>query len=100
MRLFQWLNPTVGKYDVFAVLSDAEAGVLLARFGEKAKTSQVKGEHYYFLNTRRKTITPMPFLALAFGGQYNDDPPIGSVLPTLRIDLTEYRLRPSKWARE
>ena len=100
MRLFQWLNPTVGKYDVFAVLSDAEAGVLLARFGEKAKTSQVSGKHYYFLNTGRKTITPLPFLALAFGGQYNDDPPIGAELPALRIDLAEYRLRPSKWARE
>ena len=100
MRLFQWLNPAVGKHDVFAVLNDAEAEALLARFGEKAKTSQVRGNHYYFLNTKHKTITPMPFLALAFGGQYNDDPPIGAELPALRIDLTEYRLRPSKWARE
>ena len=100
MRLFQWLNPAVGKHDVFAVLNDAEAEALLARFGEKAKTSQVRGNHYYFLNTKHKTITPMPFLALAFGGQYNDDPPIGAELPALRVDLTKYSFWPSKWARE
>ena len=100
MRLFQWLNPAVGKYDVFAALSDAEAVVLRARFGEKAKTSQVSGKHYYLLNTKHRTITPLPFLALAFGGQYNDDPPIGSELPALRVDLEEYCLRPYKWARE
>ena len=98
MRLFQWLNPAVGDFDVFAVLSDAEAEALLARFGEKAKTSHRKDGHYFFLNTGRKTITPMPFLALAIGGQYNDDPPIGAELPALQVDLVEYRLRPSKWA--
>lgn len=98
MRIFQWLNPAVGDFDVFAVLDDREATEALAHFGERARTSHVEDEHYYFLNTKHKTITPMPFLALAFGRQYNDDPPVGSELPALRVDLAEYRFRLSKWA--
>ena len=84
----------MGDYDVFAILDSEEYGQVLSRFGSEAKTASRAGEAFYLMNTARKTITPLPFLALAFGGQYNNEPPFGKELETVSVTWEDCRLEP------
>lgn len=77
MRFYEWPNSAVGSYDIFAAMDESEAKNVLSIFGDGAKTCSLHGQYYYFLNTKKKAIAPLPFLALAFGGQYNGYPPYG-----------------------
>lgn len=81
MQVYKWLNEAVGDFDFFVVLSEAEVNdyklarsVSFINDGEK--------QYFYFVNTREITITPMPLLSLAFGGQHN------GYLPFQETDIT------------
>ncbi len=100
MEFYQWLNEAVGDFDVFAVLNEEEAKRISGIFGPGAETASRSGIWYYFLNTENKTVTPMPFLALAFGGQYNGWSPVGTQLSMSEPDWAAYRLESSKWAKK
>ena len=95
MKCYEWLNKQVGDYDVFVVADQRDAEFIVQHFAtEKAKgcKSNFANEWYYFVNSKSKTITPMPILALAFGGQYNGDFPVGKELPAFSLDWKEYTL--------
>ena len=95
MKYYEWLNEQVGDYDVFIVADEKETEIITQHFGtKKAKgcKSNAADEWYYFVNTRNKTITPMPILALAFGGQYNGDFPFGKELQ-FTFNMDEYSLQ-------
>lgn len=91
MRLYEWLYPEVGDYDLFIVADKREMNSIVSQFGDTAKTVSIRDEYYYFVNTQRKTISPLPFLALAFGGQY-DESPVGKQIFRSSLDLKNYQL--------
>ena len=99
MKCFEWLNKQVGEFDVFLIADANETESIVQYFGvESARgcKSHFSDEWYYFVNTKNKTITPMPFLALAFGGQYNGDTPIGEEIASFSLGVNEYSLRTYK----
>ena len=94
MRFFEWHNEIVGDFDVFLVLEEPEMIELSKVFQDKdikSSTFPEEKKYYYFLNTKKKTITPMPKLSLAFGGMYNGYPPYGDELQ-IDIDFSNYTL--------
>lgn len=94
MTYFEWHNEIVGDFDVFLVLDGVEVLELSKKFqGKDIKSANFPEEnkYYYFLNTKKKTITPMPNLSLAFGGMYNGYPPYGEELK-IDIDFSNYTL--------
>lgn len=94
MGFFEWHNEIVGDFDVFLVLEEPEMIELSKMFqGKEIKSATFPEEnkYYYFLNTNKKTITPMPYLSLAFGGMYNGYPPYGKELQ-IDIDFSNYTL--------
>ena len=95
MKCYEWLNEQVGDFDVFIVADKRESDVIINHFAtENAKgcKAHTAGEWYYFVNTQNKTITPMPILALAFGGQYNGDLPFGKKIQFI-FNVDEYSLK-------
>lgn len=96
IEYYEWLNEAVGDFDLFAAMDQAAYDRILERFGDAAKTSYMDGRYYFFLNSKRKLITPMPFLALAFGGMY-DELPIGARKPDFDPRWEDYSLEPSAW---
>lgn len=94
---YVWRNAAVGDFDVFAIVSPSEMQSLVSRFGETAKSISQKDEtgqvkYYYLLNTFKKTVTPLPMLSLAFGGQYNGTAPYGAELRDFTPDFRDYTL--------
>ena len=95
MKCYEWLNGQVCDCDVFIVAEKRESDAIASHFAtEKAKgcKSHLADEWYYFVNTKNKTITPMPILALAFGGQYNGDFPFGKEIQFI-FNIEEYSLK-------
>lgn len=96
MKYFEWLNKEVGNYDVFLIANKKETEDIVRHFAtEYARgcKSKVDDEWYYFLNTNDMTITPMPILSLAFGGQYNGDLPFGKELVQFNLRVEDYALQ-------
>ena len=96
MKCFEWLNKQVGDYDVFLITNKKESEIIVNHFNsESAKgcKSNTKDEWYYFLNIKKRTITPMPELSLAFGGQYNDESPYGRELVSFDFNINEFYLQ-------
>lgn len=96
IEYYEWLNEAVGDFDLFAAMNQAAYDQVLGQFGNAAKTSYLDGKYFFFLNSKRKVITPMPFLALAFGGMY-DELPIGERKPEFNPRWEEYSLEHSVW---
>lgn len=97
MQIYKWLNDAVGDYDLFVVLNEQE----VEKNGlEKSVCfpAEEEAQYFYFVNTEKKTITPMPMLSLAFGGQYNAFPPYSEEKIELNFDIgalskTKYKAR-------
>lgn len=98
MQFLEWNNKNVGDYNVFMIITKAEAQKIVDFFDNELAWScsfpQNLGdeEYYYFLNTELKTITPMPFLSFAFGGMYNGYPPYGEEIENFSFELDGYEL--------
>ncbi len=93
MRFLKWTNKYVGDYDVFAVLDEAEKNCIVSHFDDhNAESVSMSNKYYYFINTKNKTITPMPMLSLAFSGQYNGYPPYGEELENYKLDISDFKL--------
>lgn len=94
MQVYEWLNEIVGDFDYFVVLSETE----VEDYGlEKSVTfiNEEEKRYFYFVNTREKTVTPMPMLSLAFGGQYNAYLPYKESTITT-ININELKQKPYK----
>lgn len=95
MQFFEWNNKGVGDFDIFVMMCEDEKNAIVAHYNT-AKAEGVsffdEEKYFYFINTKKRTITPMPMLSLAFGGQYNDSLPYGSQIKDFKLDITEYAL--------
>lgn len=100
MKVLSWNNQAVGDYDLFIILNGNEVSLLQKQFeGQDVisiHTDEID-EYYYFVNSSKKRITPMPMLSLAFGGQYNGYPPYSDDAGVETIDFEGYQLEYSKW---
>ena len=102
MKFLEWHNECVGDYDVFMVATRDEAQWIVQYFNTKLALSctmpSATGveQYFYFLNTKLKTITPMPILALAFGCQYNGYPPYGENIDNFDFALEDSTLISAK----
>lgn len=97
-KCYVWRNAAVGDFDLFAELTAKDMQMIVKRFGEAARSvskTETNGQerYYYFVNTYRKTLTPLPTLRLAFGGQY-DETPYGAEIRDFELDLQAYTLLP------
>jgi len=95
MQFFKWNNGSVGDYDIFAIMCENEKNAIVTHYNTKKaeSISFPEGDKYfYFINTKRKTITPMPLLSLAFGGQYNDCLPYDYEIGDFKFNVIEYEL--------
>ena len=97
MKCFEWLNKQIGDYDIFFIADKEETETIVHCFSTESARgckSNISDEWYYFLNTKNKTIVPMPMLSLAFGGQYNDDSPYGKELVEFDLmnEIIHYQL--------
>ena len=96
MKCFEWLNEQIGDFDVFLVANKIDTETIVQHFATKSAKgckSNIADEWYYFVNTKNKTITPMPMLSLAFGCQYNEEIPYGKEMPQFSFKIEEYSLR-------
>ena len=98
MRFFEWNNQYVGDYDIFMLATKEEMLRIVGYFGTQQAQSCTfdpqadDAEYYYFINSKEKSLTPMPRLSLAFGGMYNGYPPYGDEKPDFSFTLEDYRL--------
>ena len=92
MKLYKWLLWKYCDYNIVAVLDETEEAEILARFGETAKTPGFYGKYYYFLNTRKRIISPSPTPALVIGSQY-DELPLGKEMKIPFLNLHKYRMK-------
>lgn len=95
MKVLRWNNQAMGDYDLFIILNADEVSLLQKRFeGQDIISAHMAGidDYYYFVNSSKKTITPMPTLAMAFAGQYNGYPPYSDDAEIESIDFEEYQI--------
>jgi len=91
MKVYNWLNKAVGNYDLLLVCDETENEKIKAYFNlENIRIANMDDCFYYFLEQDKMIITPMPFLSLAFGGQYNDDTPIGDEVKDFNFEVENY----------
>ena len=104
---FEWNNPAFGPYDTFMIISTEELPRLAHLYGNPVlKAATLKGADlndvayeevcFFFLDTSQRLITPMELLSFAFGGQYNDDSPIGKKKTAFDFDASAYTLKQLK----
>ena len=92
MKLYKWLLWNYCDYNIVAVLNETEEKEILIRFGKMAKTPGFYGKYYYFLNTRKRIISPSPTPALVIGSQY-DELPLGKEMKMPFLNLQKYRMK-------
>ncbi len=95
MKFLEWKNKNIGDFDVFGIAGKEEMDMIVSYFGTdeaESVTFRDMNEYYYFINSKDKTITPMPMLSLAFGGMYNGYPPYGDEINYVDFDIKEYKL--------
>ena len=99
MTANKWLG--VGGYDFFLTLSESEMKELAGHFGIDWSTvsgeNQLDDNYFCYVSLSRKSIAMIPFLAMAFGGQYNDESPIGEYIDGFRINYNDFRLEAFNW---
>ena len=64
----------MGSYEYLVAADDEERKLVVAAFPDIVLT-EFGGETFFLVSKERCAITGLPFLALAFGGQYNGYPP-------------------------
>ena len=94
MVSYLWKYGSFG-YDHLIGTSPETASAIADHFHASASLGRELGGYYWFLiSDKHRVVTPLTILALAFGGQYNDDPPYGNEDPChFSLDnISEYRL--------
>ena len=93
MKCYTWDG--IGGYDRFLCVDENEVQEIINHYANPnaAGKKWVNG-YYYLLCDEKRILTPLPFLALAFGGQYNGYPPYGEKTTChFSLDtISEYRL--------
>lgn len=100
MKCYTWNG--VGGYDCFLCVNEAEMRAIEDHYVTTDAVGKGWGDGYYYLLCDEKRIlTPLPFLSLAFGGQYNGDWPYGEEKTCyFSLDtINEYRLE-TNWEAE
>ena len=95
MKFLEWNNKYVGDFDIFAIMNEKEKNIIMEHYHTtKAEGIGLSGEdrYFYFINSINKTLTPMPMLSLAFGGQYNDYIPYGNEIANFNFNINDYKL--------
>ena len=93
MKCYTWDG--LGGYDHFIGVDEAEMRAIVSYYAtEKAEGKKLGGDFFYLLCDEKRVITPLPFLALAFGGQYNEYRPYGkeTTCHFSMSTMNEYRL--------
>ena len=93
MRCCTWDG--LGGYDYLLCVDEKEMQAIVEHFATPDAAGRQWGdEFYYLLCDEKRILTPLPFLALAFGGQYNGYPPYGGkAFCHFSLDtIAEYRL--------
>ena len=100
---YQWMNPYFGTYDVLGFFSEEEMPRLRTQFGDGVENAASwQGDYlqnvdfekvrFFFIDSKKKVLTPMNVLAYAFGGQY-DVLPIGNRLEDFVFDAEVYQFK-------
>jgi len=92
-RFYRWENEQVGDYDLFLMVDGTELTNLMKIFPNIRESSLEfwqDDKYYFFINTKKKTITPLPDYTLAFSSLYYF-PPYGEE-QNVEIDFTQYKL--------
>lgn len=97
MEARRWVGSP--SYEYLVACNREEIGKVIDRFhidaeffhGKTLRDAEGKEQFYFFVSAKRKRIAMLPFLALVFGGQYNDDLPYGGGVE-LEINYDEYEL--------
>lgn len=90
----RWVGP--GDYDRLVEVNETEKDAIVNHY--KSADALGKGfddgTYFYLVNDAKRVVTPLPFLALAFGGQWNDELPYEEVTSSnfSLQTLQEYRL--------
>ena len=89
MQIVEWNNKRVTEADLFIKLNKGEMEGLKSLFPEiMSSGEQLDDSGFVFVNTEKKTITPLNMLNLAFGGQYNGYLPYGDEVE-VEVDFNE-----------
>ena len=96
MLCLSWHGP--GEYDRFLRVDEKEMQAIVDRYGAPDAAAWGCGDatYWYLLCDEKRVLTPLKMPALAFGGQWNNDPPYGGET-TCRFSmdtLSDYRLEP------
>ncbi len=89
----------VGGYDLFLTLTEQEMRELTnhyhvdrSYYTDSSKRRSIDDEYYCFVCFSRRAVALIPFLSIAFGGQYNDESPIGETVKDFDLDYSKYKL--------
>ena len=89
MQVFQWKNKKAVDADLFIRFEEKEIRDLETVFpGVSSACAEING-YYGFVNTEKKTFTPLRKPSLAFGGGYNGYLPYGEEIPNQIVDFAE-----------
>lgn len=90
----------VGGYDYFLTLSEPEMRELADHFkidwSVFTSSNHFDDSYYCYVSLSRRAIALIPFLAMAFGGQY-DESPIGEYIDGFSINYDDYRPEDFNW---
>ena len=94
MLCVSWRGP--GGYDRFIRVDEKEMQAIVDHYGnpDAAAWGWGDGNHFYLVNDEKRVLTPLKMPSLAFGGQWNGDPPYGDETAShfSLCTLSEYRL--------
>ena len=93
MKCYTWDG--LGGYDGLLCVNEKEVRAIISHYGTPdAAGKEWEEGYFYLLCDKKRILTPLPFLALAFGGQYNGDLPYGGETAChFSLDtISEYRL--------
>ena len=95
MVAFDWHG--AGDYDLLLRLTGEEMGELTRFYGigwsffTTGPRKNFDNEYFCFFSSSRRALALLPFLSLAFGGQY-DELPFGDAAKPITIDYSQFRL--------
>ena len=95
MKFFTWNNINLTDADLFVRIEEDEIENLKSSFPQISESCVEFDDAYFgFVDSKKKTFTPLRTVAFAFGGQYNDCPPYGDEVKDVGIDLKSLSWNP------
>ena len=94
MKVLEWKHKTITEADLFVELDQDESNELESLFPGFKEACDTLFGYFVFVNSNKKTVTPLRNYSFAFGNQYNGYPPYGQVLDGKVIDFKELSWQP------